>query len=299
MRLTARAPATVANLGPGFDALALAVDLANEVTVDTEAEPAVAVEGEGAGELPEDASNLVFRSMAFLAREAGGSLPACSLRSVNRIPLERGLGSSAAAVVAGLLLADRLLGTGLEADRLLEVAVDVEGHPDNVAACLHGGLVVAYLSREGWRAERVEPHPELRPVLLVPEQERVATDDARRVLPLEVPLRDAAFNAGRAALVVLALTGRPDLLPEALQDRLHQARRLPLAPSARALFEDLRESGVPACVAGSGPSLLAFESEGGGLPELGPGWRVLRPAVAIQGAHVRADDEMEEENGSS
>ena len=287
MPLVVGAPATVANLGSGFDALALAVDLWNEVEADTDAAPAVTVEGEGAGELPEDASNLVFRAMAWLAREAGGSLPPFAFRCRNRIPLERGLGSSAAAVVSGLVLADRLLETALDPDRLLEVAVDIEGHPDNVAACLRGGAVVAYLSRSGWRAERLAPHPDLRLAVLIPEHERLPTADARRVLPREVSLADAAFNLGRAALAVLALTERPALLPEALEDRLHQQRRLPLVPGARALFEELRAAGLPVCVAGAGPALLAFESDGLIVPDLGPGWRVLRLQPAAAGADVR------------
>jgi homoserine kinase len=280
MRLAVRVPATVANLGPGFDALALAVDVENDVEVDTESPPAVVVEGEGAGELPEDASNLVFRSMAYLAREAGGSLPPFRLRCRNAIPLERGLGSSAAATVGGLLLANELIGSRLDPEGLLEVAVDIEGHPDNVAACVFGRLVLAYLSRDGWRAERLEPHASLQPVLLVPEEERVPTADARRVLPREVPLSDAAHNVGRAALAVVALTARPELLLEALEDRLHQARRLVLAPASRALYQDLREAGLAVCVAGAGPSLLAFETDAARVPELGPGWRVLRPRVA-------------------
>ena len=286
MGLSVRVPATVANLGPGFDVLALAVDVENEVEVDTEANPAVMVEGEGAGELPQDASNLVFRSMAYLAREAGGSLPPFELTCRNGIPLERGLGSSAAATVAGLLLANELLGAHLEDDRLLQVAVDIEGHPDNVAGCLFGGLVLAYLSGDGWRAERLQPHASLRPVLFLPEEERVSTVDARRVLPREVPLSDAAYNIGRAALAVVALTDRPELLLEALEDRLHQARRLALAPASRALYQDLRDAGLPACVAGSGPSLLAFETDGARVPELGPGWRILRPNIAT-GAELR------------
>jgi homoserine kinase len=286
MRLSVRVPATVANLGSGFDALALALDIENEVEADTEAPPAVTVEGEGEGELPRDASNLVFRSMAYLAGEAGGSLPPFQLRCKNAIPLERGLGSSAAATVAGILLANELLGAGLGTDRLLEVAVDIEGHPDNVAGCVFGGVVLAYLSGDGWRAERLEPHRSLRPVLLLPEEERVPTTDARRVLPREVPLSDAAYNIGRAALTVVALTARPDLLPEALEDRLHQARRLALAPASRALYQDLREEGLPVCVAGSGPSLLAFETEAARVPELGPGWRILRPHIA-EGAELR------------
>jgi homoserine kinase len=287
MALTVRVPATAANLGPGFDALALALDLWNEVEVDLDADPAVVVTGEGAAELPHDGSNLVFRTMAYLAREAGGSLPPFALRCTNRIPLERGLGSSAAAVVSGLVAADRLLGSALAPDRLLEVAVDIEGHPDNVAACLRGGLVVAHLSRAGWRAERLEPHPSLRPVLLVPEHERLPTADARRALPREVPLADAAFNVGRAALAVVALTERPDLLETALEDRLHQGRRLPLIPAARAVFEDLRDASIPVCVAGAGPSLLAFDTDGRPFPELGPSWRILRLPVALGGADVR------------
>jgi homoserine kinase len=287
MTLTVRVPATAANLGPGFDALALALDLWNEVEVDAEAsEPAVVVSGEGKGELPEDASNLVFRSMAFLAKEAAGSLPPFALRCTNRIPLERGLGSSAAAVVAGLVAADRLLGAGLDEDRLLEVAVDLEGHPDNVSACLRGGLMVAYLSEGGWRAERLDAHPALHPVLLVPEHERLPTADARRALPREVPLSDAAFNVGRASLAVLGLTKRPDLLAVALEDRLHQPRRLPLVPAAWAVFERLREAGIPVCVAGAGPSLLAFESDGSAVPDPGPSWRVLRLDIASTGASI-------------
>jgi len=285
-RLTATVPATVANLGPGFDCLGLAVDLVNEVEAEVGGDPAVVVEGEGEAELPEDASNLVFRSMAYLAREAGGSLPPVRLVCRNRIPLQRGLGSSAAAVVGGLLLADRLLGSSLPVERLLEVAVDLEGHPDNVAACLYGGLTVAYLSEAGWRALPLRPHPGLRPVLLVPLEERVDTQDARRVLPTHVPRGDASFNLARTALAAVALTDRPELLAEALQDRLHQAARLALAPSARALFAELRAAGTPVCVAGSGPTLLAFLRADASPPDLGPGWRVLPTTPRPHGASI-------------
>lgn len=285
MAFVVRAPATAANLGPGFDCLALALDLWNEFLVEPgRAEPSVQVEGEGAGELPTDGTNLVFRTVSYLARELGGRPPTFSLTCRNAIPLARGLGSSASAVVAGVLIADRLLDTGLSPDRLLEMATDVEGHADNVAACLRGGLVLAYLSADGWRAESMEPHPDLRPVLLVPESERIATEEARRVLPLTVPLADAAFNLSRSALAVLALTRKPSLLRDALEDRLHQGRRLPLAPSARALFQDLRDQGIPVCVAGSGPTLLAFQRDDIRLPELGPGWRVLESSVNRAGA---------------
>lgn len=284
MRLAVRAPATVANLGPGFDCLALALDVANEFVLDTEGDPAIEVRGEGEAELPADVTNLVFRTIAYTARELGGSLPSFHLSCHNAIPLQRGMGSSASAVVGGLMLADRLLGAGLEPQRLLEVAVDLDGHPDNVAGALFGGLVIAHLSADGWRAEPLDPSPALRPVVLVPEAERTSTEDARRVLPRTVPFADASFNASRAVLAVLALTQRPDLLGEALEDRLHQGSRLDLAPGARALFRDLRDAGLPVCVAGSGPSLLVFEQEGRSVWDLGPGWRVLRPDIDRRGA---------------
>jgi homoserine kinase len=286
MRIVARAPATVANLGSGFDCLALALDLASEFVLDTEAEPGVFVQGEDASELPADATNLVFRTISYLAREAGGGLAPFRLACENRIPLKRGLGSSAAAVVAGLLLADRLLGTGLSADALLEIAVDLEGHPDNVAACLRGGLALAYLSEDGWKAETLDPHPSLRPAVLLPVSERLATEDARRVLPRAVPLADATFNLSRSVLAVLALTQRPHLLAEALHDRLHQVYRLPLIPATRALFQDLRDGGFPVCLAGSGPALLVFEEEAREVWELGPGWRILRPGIERAGAGI-------------
>ena len=290
MALLARAPATVANLGPGFDSLGMALDLWNEVRIEVGAEPGIVVRGEGQGELPADASNLVSRTMTFLSRQAGTTLPPLRMECANRIPLERGLGSSAAAVVAGLLLADRLLGTGLGEDRLLELAVDLEGHADNVAACLRGGAVVAYPSGSGWRAAPITLHAGLRPVALIPEHDRVPTAEARGVLPRDVPLQDAVFNAGRAALAVVALSERPDLLAVALDDRLHQGRRLSMVPSSRALFQDLREAGVAVCVAGAGPSLVAFETADRAVPEVGPGWRVLRLQTAEQGADVREGD---------
>jgi homoserine kinase len=290
-RFRVEVPATVANLGPGFDCLGLALNILNEVEVETQANTAVTVQGEGAEEIPQDASNLVFLAAHRVAREAGHRLPEFSIHCRNAIPLERGLGSSAAAVVAGVLIGDRVLGTRFGADRLLEMAIDVEGHADNVAACLRGGLVIAYRGEVGWRAERLDPAPELRPVILIPGNARVATDRARRVLPSEVPFGDAAFNLSRAALAVVALTRRPNLLHLALEDRLHQSHRLSLAPASQRVFEELRRAEVPVCVCGSGPSLLAFESDGHEVPDPSPGWRVLRPGLAPVGARATQPEE--------
>lgn len=282
MRLTARVPATSANLGPGFDCFGLALDLWNEVTFDTDAEPGVTWEGEGATELATDGSDMVSRAMAHAARACGVPLPAAALRSVNRIPLERGLGSSAAACVAGIALADRLLGLDLGRDDMLELAGELEGHRDNAAAAIAGGLTLAF--DEG--AIRLDPHPSLCPVVLIPLDVRLSTATARAALTETVALEDAVFNAGQAAVTVVALTSEPGLLVRALGDRLHQDARLALVPTVRAVFDELRAAGVPVCVSGAGPSLLAFEAAGAAIQDPGDRWRVLRLRVAEAGVQV-------------
>jgi homoserine kinase len=282
MRLIARVPATSANLGPGFDCLALALDLCNEVTVDTGADHGVVWEGEGAEELPTDFTDAVSRAMREAAAALGEKLPSFGLSSVNRIPLERGLGSSAAAAVAGIELATALLGHGSDAGRTLALASRLEGHPDNVAAAVHGGLTIAFDDR----AVRLDPSPDLRPAVLIPDHERLATSVARDALPRQVALADASFNAGRAALAVVAITERPDLLRDALQDRLHQRARLALLPSVEPVFQRLWDEGFAVCVSGAGPSLLAFEQEGRTVPDIGPGWRILRVPPRATGVEV-------------
>ena len=286
MRLTARVPATVANLGPGFDVFGLALALHNEITVDTGVEGSIAIDGEGSDELPADDSNLVVRAMNRFAEVAEAPLPSFGLHSVNRIPLERGLGSSAAAVVGGLCLASRLLERTLETESIVRIAAELEGHADNVAAAVVGGLAIVYETDGGERVERLQPAGVLRPVILIPDRERISTRLAREVLARDVPREDATFNASRAALLTIALTSRPDLLEVALQDRLHQERRLELAPKARKLFAELVAAHVPVCVAGSGPTLLAFEIEERAVPDPGAGWRVLRIGIDIEGAKV-------------
>jgi homoserine kinase len=276
-------PATSANVGPGFDCFGLALDLWNEVEIDTDADDVVSWEGEGSGELPTDGSDMVGRAMAHAARTAGSPLPPLARHGVNRIPLERGLGSSAAACVAGIALADRLLDLQLEPEERLELAVELEGHPDNAAAAIAGGLTIAF----GDGVVRLDPDPGLRPVVLIPEA-RLSTDDARAALPEMVARADAVFNAGHAAATVVALTSNPDLLTQALRDRLHQDARLRLVPEARSLFDELTAARIPVCISGAGPSLLAFELDGAVVPEPGPGWRVLRVGVAADGAEVDA-----------
>jgi homoserine kinase len=287
MRLRVTLPATVANIGPGFDSLALAVEIRNEFVLDTEGTPRVTVEGEGAGELPGDETNLVVRAMFGLAEDVRKELPTFELACRNEIPLGRGLGSSASAVVGGLALANALLGMDVGDRRLLQMAAEIEGHADNVAACLLGGLTIAYPTDDGWRAARLSGLAAgVEPVVFVPDSIRMDTVQARRVIPSEVPVRDAVWNAAHAALTVHALTADPALLSEALNDRLHQPHRLPMMPATRELFDRLREATVPVCLAGSGPSLLAFERGDHPIADAGPGWCVVRPAVAEVGLQV-------------
>jgi homoserine kinase len=289
VRVTVRVPATSANLGPGFDSFGLALDLCNEVTVDTDAEPVVAWNGEGRAELPTDGSDMVSRTIALVAQRMGLDAPAFALFGSNRIPVERGLGSSSAAAVAGVMIGSLVLDLGIHRDpySVFSLAAEVEGHPDNAAAAVFGGFTVA--TPDG-SARRLQPHADLRPVILVPDV-RLSTEGARRALPDSVHLGDAVFNASHAALMTVALTQDPELLPLAIEDRLHQSVRLALVPDVREIFDVLRAANVAVCVSGAGPSLLAFERDGVPFPDgralgLDHRWRVLRPSVHERGAEI-------------
>ncbi|MGN6242527.1 MAG: homoserine kinase [Motilibacteraceae bacterium] len=274
-----RVPATSANLGPGFDALGLAVGLHDEVVVEVaEQGLAIDVEGEGAGDVPRDATHLVVRALHAAFDAMGGRPAGLRLSCTNRIPHARGLGSSAAAVVAGISAARALVTDGihrLDDQAALELATAFEGHPDNVAACLLGGLTVAWTEEAEQaeaagghgrpRAVRLDPAAGLVAVALVPPT-GVSTELARGLLPAEVPHGDAALNAGRAALLVEALTRRPDLLLPATEDRLHQRQRGPAMPASLAMVQALRADGLPAVVSGAGPTVLVLVAEHAAAP---------------------------------
>jgi homoserine kinase len=279
-RLTARVPATSANVGAGFDAFALALDLCNEVTVDTDAEPSVTWQGEGADELATDGTDLASSTIRRFVPEA-----AFALHGLNRIPLEAGLGSSAAAIVAGVALGCALRGdpTPDDAADVFRMAAEIEGHPDNVAAATYGGFTIVV---DGTHVERFDPHPDVRPVVLMPEGSRVSTEEARRRLPRDVPLGDVVFNAGHAALTAAAIVARPSALARALGDRVHERQRLSLVPDVGAVFEELRAAGVAVCVSGSGTTLLAFDVGGVPVDDPGPGWRVERLPVRRSGIEL-------------
>jgi homoserine kinase len=254
-----RVPATSANLGPGFDALGLALDLHNTVRVEPADQVEVAIAGEGEGTLSTGPDNLVYRSLARLATRLGRSAPAVRLRCENRIPLARGLGSSSAAIVAGLVAGNRLLGGELDADALLALAVEIEGHPDNVTPALLGGVRVCVQGADGVVQAAVRPARPLQAVLFVPDQP-MATEEARGLLPPQVSRADAVFNLGRTALLVAALVGGEyALLREATRDRLHQPARAELFSAMPRFFEAALEAGaLGACLSGAGSTLLAL-----------------------------------------
>jgi homoserine kinase len=251
--LSVRAPATSANLGPGFDVLALALDLANEVVVRRRPGPlAVSVRGEGEGEIAEDGTNLVCRALAM----GLGSLDGLEVECRNQIPLGRGLGSSAATVCAGLVAANALGGLRWSPGDLLSRAAEIEGHADNAAACLEGGIVAVV---PGPRALRIAPPPDLAFVTVIPAV-RVSTDESRKALPAQVPLADAAETLSRAIGLVMALgEDRLEDLPDLLQDRLHEPYRAPMVPGIdvlRGLVDGDRCLGVT--ISGSGPTVLLW-----------------------------------------
>jgi homoserine kinase len=302
-----RVPATSANLGPGFDALGLALSLYDEVDAWVCASGlSIEVSGEGADLAGADEAHLVVQAMRATFAATGGQPPGLGLRCVNRIPHGRGLGSSAAAIVAGILAARALAESGpakLPDDALLGLATELEGHPDNVAACLAGGLTIAWTADGQPRMVRLEPLASVRPVICVAPAP-VRTEVARRLLPALVPHRDAAASAGRSALLVAALT-RPSAgeFPGALlagtRDWLHQDYRAEAMPETATLVRRLRAAGIPAVVSGAGPSVLALltgpdrpdyryhlDSLDSIVRETGIAWHVSSLDVERQGARV-------------
>ncbi|MDP6548783.1 MAG: homoserine kinase [Dehalococcoidia bacterium] len=258
------APATTANLGPGYDCLGLALDLWNRLEV-LEGPPGaddgllVAITGAGAGELATGPENLVYRAMGFLFREAGREMPPLHLRCHNEIPLERGLGSSAAAIASGLVAANKLCDGVFTPNDLLEMAATIEGHPDNVAAAVLGGLQLVLTEQDQLFTAAISVPPDLNAVLFIP-QVRIATSDARAVLPEKVTVADSVYNTGRAALLIAGMaTGHLEYLGVATQDRLHQPYRQPLFPTMKLLFKAARDAGaLGVFLSGSGSTVLAF-----------------------------------------
>ncbi|MFD8493402.1 homoserine kinase [Amycolatopsis sp. NPDC059657] len=257
-------PASSANLGPGFDAFGLALGLYDVVDVEVTGQGLdIEVVDAGAGgvdDVPRDESHLVVRAIRRTCEHLGVKAPGLGLVCRNAIPHARGLGSSAAAVVTGIAAGYAIAELPLN-DDALQLAAEFEGHADNVAASLYGGLVLAWTEGKRFHAERLTAHPSIRPLLAVPAI-RSSTETTRGLLPGHVPHVDAAFNLGRAALAVLALTERTDLLLAGSEDRLHQDYRSSAYPESARLVRELRASGVAAAISGAGPTVLALTLDG-------------------------------------
>ncbi|GGR66110.1 homoserine kinase [Nocardioides luteus] len=262
--MTVTVPATSANLGPGYDSLGLALDLRDELTGEVLTAAGtleVSVEGAGEGRVPLDESHLVVRSMRAAFEIIGKQPPGLRLHCRNRIPHARGLGSSSAAIIGGLVLARALVAGGeliLDDDTLFQKAAEIEGHPDNVAPAFHGGFTIAG-EDDGYFSVRTSVDPRISVVVFVPAT-GVRTKTARGLLPETVPHADAAADAARTALLVAALNDAPEHLHRATRDFLHQEYRRPAMPESLALVDELRADGVAAIVSGAGPTVLAFSN---------------------------------------
>lgn len=272
-----RVPATSANLGPGFDTLGLALSVYDELIVTAMAAPGleIEVEGEGAADVARDDSHLVIRALAYTFEAVGRSMPGIRLHARNAIPHGRGLGSSGAAVVAGILAAKGLLDGDVEIgpDTLLRLATELEGHPDNVAPALFGGLTIAWMDEAVPQHKKLLVHRGVSPVVFVPGF-TMSTSVARSLQPLQVPREDAVFNLSRSALLIAALTQSPELLLAATEDKLHQNYRAQAMPETDALVRALRTAGFAAVVSGAGPSVLVLAD--------GPGRRLEAAALAAE-----------------
>jgi homoserine kinase len=291
--VTVEVPATSANLGPGFDCLGLSLELTDTLVAEvTDGGVEVVVEGEGAEEVPRDETHLVVRSMQAAFAVLGEQPAGLRLTTTNRIPHGRGMGSSSAAIVGGIVLARELVdgGRGRLDDQLaLALATRIEGHADNVGPALLGGLVICGQAGEDAWAVPAPLDPDISAVVFVPPG-GVLTEVARSLLPAHLPFPEAVANTGRAALLVRALGGRPDLLLRATEDFLHQVHRGPAMPESLTLVTALRTRGVAAVVSGAGPSVLAlttsYDEQARLLEAAPPGWQAIAQHVGGQGARV-------------
>lgn len=287
-RVSVRVPATSANLGPGFDSFGLALGIYDVVRVRaTTGATEVRVTGEGEGEVPDGEDHLVVRAMRVALDQVGAPQAGLDLRCANAIPHGRGLGSSAAAVVAGLVAVRELISEpeALDDALVLQLATELEGHPDNAAPALHGGATIAWLADGHAHAVELDPAEQALTVLV--PRTRLSTSRARAALPRTVAHADAAANAARAGLLTLALTSRTDLLLAATEDWLHQPYRAEAMPETVALVQRLRAAQLPAVVSGAGPSVLVLSELGAAqVADLAEQWRVRRPRLDRQGALV-------------
>lgn len=258
-RASVQVPATSANLGPGFDVLGLSLGFYDELSVEVidGADQAI-ISGEGEQDLPTDEKHLVLRSIRKGLELVNEDVTGLKLTAKNNIPHARGMGSSSAAIVAGIALARELVGPDrISIPEFINLAGRLEGHPDNIAPCILGGMTIAWMDDDGHHAVRLAVHPDVVPVVSIPDF-KVATEKARGLLPLRIPHDDAVFNVSRSSLMVYAMTQDPSLLFTATEDRIHQRQRADVMPDTLRAITMLRRAGLPAVVSGAGPTVLTL-----------------------------------------
>lgn len=295
MKVSVKIPATSANLGPGFDTFGMALSFYDEYQAEVIAAGLeIEVHGEGASDIPTDSSNLIYQTIQTVFQKVGKTVPPLKLTCHNKIPHGRGMGSSGAAVSGGVMLAAGLLSGEREftESELLQFATDIEGHPDNVAPALFGGLTIAWVDDNGPHHKKLTVHRGVSPLVLVPPNQ-MSTKLARSLQPDSVPHTDAVFNVSRSALLVAALTQSPELMFAATEDRLHQNYRASAMPETSKLIQLLRDHGHAAVVSGAGPSVLVLEIDPQErvkamqlAKENFPTWLPLTLAVDYKGASV-------------
>lgn len=256
-----RVPGTTANCGPGFDAVGIACTVYNELELilSNDGNLVIEIEGEGQDSIPRDETNIIWQVVQILLKKVGQEYTGIHIRMHNRIPLARGLGSSAAAIVAGLVAANGATGNTLSKEELLDMATAIEGHPDNVAPAIFGGITISVMEGEQARYLRFLPPTKLTMVVAIPAF-NLSTHSARQVLPPTVPFKDAVFNVGRSALVIGALCqGEFQHLRYALEDQIHQPYRAHLIPGMQQVFDAaLGQGALGVAISGAGPCLIAF-----------------------------------------
>lgn len=293
VRAAVRVPATSANLGPGFDVLGLSLKYFDELSVEVSDGPdQVNVIGEGETELPTDDKHLVIRSMRAAFDFVGLKVPGLKLTCKNQIPHARGMGSSSAAIVGGIALARELMGAErLSISDFINLAGRLEGHPDNIAPCILGGMTIAWIDNEGHHAVKLDVHPDIVPVVSIPDF-KVPTETARGLLPLRIAHDDAVFNLSRSSLMVYAMTKDPDLLFTATEDRMHQRQRADVMPQTLRAMTELRSVGLPAVISGAGPTVLTLAAAGSAsqvsevLQSAGLGFKTITLGVEPDGVQA-------------
>lgn len=260
-RILTKVPASTANLGPGFDTLGMALSLYAwiEMSASSDGKTVIELHGEHLNGIPTDKSNLIYKVAQLVFKEAGVTLPELSISMYSDIPLTRGLGSSAYAIVCALVSANALVGSPLTDDRLFQMATELEGHPDNVGASLFGGIVVSAWDGKQAAKVRIEPHPNLEVLVAIPAFQ-LSTEKARHALPSQITMKDAVFNLGSSSLLVAALaSGQLEMIPFAMRDRLHQPYRAALIPGMTEILDKATVHGaLGAALSGAGPTLLTL-----------------------------------------